>query len=224
MILLSGKETNIMGNSNEQSVISVCGKSKIRISPDFIKINIDVYKISSTLDESQKSVNSIVKNILQILKEYGVDDINTHTIDFGQEYDYEDNKRVLLGQKVKQTISFIFYEIDENIEKVKFIMDKLSSITDDINLHFRFGVDNYEEKEADVRDLAYKNAFDKANQYAQISGLKIIKAIKISELKPSDISEHFWYSSVGRNDIDFTEIPIGMYELEVKLFCDFIAE
>ena len=164
----------MLKNNNEKSIISVCGKSKIRIPPDFIKINIDVSKISSTLDESQKSVNSIVKNILQILKEYDVNDINTHNIDFGQEYDYEDHKKVLLGQKVRQTISFIFYEIDKNIEKVKFIMDKLSSITDDINLHFRFGVDNYEEKETDARDLAYKNAFEKANQYAKISGLKII--------------------------------------------------
>jgi len=107
---------------------------------------------------------------------------------------------------------------------VKFILDKLSTITDDINLHIRFRVNNYEEKEADARDLAYKNTFEKANQYIKIFGLKIIKAIKISELKPSEISEHFWYSSVKKNDIDFTEIPIGMFELEVKLFCDFMAE
>jgi len=64
MPFINGKETIILENNNQQSIISVCGKSKIRISPDFIKINIDVCKISSTLDESQKSVNNTVKNIL----------------------------------------------------------------------------------------------------------------------------------------------------------------
>jgi hypothetical protein len=93
-----------------------------------------------------------------------------------------------------------------------------------------FGLKSYGAKEILARDLAYKNTIEKAEHYAKISGLKILKAIKISEFFPEDRSRQMWYSSVRRSNDDLikddyiTELPIGNIEVCLKIFCDFIAE
>ena len=124
-----------MENLKERSLISVYGESKIIIQPDFISIKIFISKISPTIYESQKEVNNIVHKVLTILKENEIDNIRTTSIDIFPEYDWEDHKKIFLGQKVVQYIICKVYEITKNIEKVKSVLDKIAINNNDVNIN-----------------------------------------------------------------------------------------
>jgi uncharacterized protein YggE len=99
---------------------------------------------------------------------------------FNSEYEYT-NRRVLIGQKAEQRISFSIDDINNDDERVSRIIDQLIKINgielDKIN----FSVKNNTEYFVKSRELAYQKAVDKANQYDELSKLKIIKVLNISE-------------------------------------------
>jgi uncharacterized protein YggE len=79
-----------------------------------------------------------------------------------------------------------------------------------------------------ARKLAFKNAYDKANDYAKLAGLSIIQAIKISEFEPANSEyegeAHNISVTGGKHDDAATELIMGNMKLQSKLFCDFLAQ
>ena len=211
-----------------KSIISVLGESKIITQPDYVSLWFTIQKLSSTINESQKAVNRNVNKLLTILKNYAVEDIKTNYIDLRQEKDWNDRSK-FVGHKYTQSISGKIYNLDKNMENLKNVLDNISIDNNDFEITISFKVKDLGKLAIDVRELAYKDALEKAIHYAKISNLTIIKAIKISEFPPNERS-NIWYSSVENtktenleNDLQ-TNIPIGNLEFGTKLYCDFLAE
>ena len=211
-------------------IISVCGEGTLRLSPDYIRLGLYVSYISPTIFESQQEVNKTVKKLMELLNKYEIPNIQTLSIDFYPYYDYEDSKKVYKGQKVVQDIICKIYELNKNLDKAKEILDNIGKEFENISLRVSFGLDKFNENEIQTRELAYIDAIKKAEHYAKLSNLKIIKAMKISEFSPEDKRNQMWYSSVGKMEDKvvkedfFTELPIGNIEIGMKLYCDFLAK
>jgi uncharacterized protein YggE len=211
------------------SLISVYGVGNIKIQPNIIKIFVKISKTSKTINEAQIEVNKKIKTLLNIFSELNIENINTNTISFHPEYEWENHKNILVGQKVEQEIIIIINDLKNNLQKAKDLLDKITLEIETMHCRVDFGIDNYEEKTFEARNLAYNNAFEKAKQYAKLANLKIIKTIKISEFEPRD-DDYEYDNKNGINvtgcDIgnDTTELPISDITIERKLFCDFLAE
>ena len=73
------------------------------------------------------------------------------------------------------------------------------------------------------RELAYQDGFEKAKRYAELAGLKIVKALRISENEPS--SDYGGKGGVlGCSMGASTQLPMGTVEKSMTLYIDFIAE
>ena len=212
-----------------KSIISVLGESKIITKPDYVSLWFKIQNISSTINESQIVVNKSVNILLPILKKYNVEDIKTNYIDLRQERDWNDRNK-FIGHMYQQIISGRIYNLDKNIDNLKKLLDNISIDNNDFEITVSFKVKDLGKLAVDVRELAYKDALDKAIHYAKMSNLSIIKPIKISEFPPHE-RQNTWYSSIenrsskSSDEDDFlANLPIGNLEFETKLYCDFLAE
>ena len=173
------------GAGQAGSVVTVSGTGTVLAKPDMVEINISLSKIAPTTMQAQEEVSAMVRQALQLLKDAGIEDknISTASLRFNSEYEWSTPRRVLIGQKAEQIITFSATGINgqnENIS-VSNIIDQLVQINGIELNQMNFGVKNNAELFARSRELAYQKALEKAEQYAALSGLKIKKTLTISE-------------------------------------------
>jgi uncharacterized protein YggE len=216
-----------MENLSKTSIVSVVGNGHIEVEADILEIRINIYKTTETLKQSQEEVNIIVNGIVNILKENGVSKKNIHTasIEFEPNYTWKNNSKVYTGQKVEQNLICFVENIKNNVNKVIKILDTITINNNSIKLDLHFGIKENREIILKCRELAYQDGFEKAKRYAELAGLKIIKALKISENESA--------SYYGRGDVEYccsdisdtsTQLPMGKVEKSMQLCMDFIAE
>jgi uncharacterized protein YggE len=218
-----------MENVSKTSIISVIGNGHIETEANILEVDITVYKVTETIKQSQEEVNKIVNDLLNILKENDVSKKNVHTasIEFEPNYTWENNSRKYTGQRVEQKIICLIENIRNNINKVISILDNITINNNSISVSLYFGIKENRDMVLRCRELAYQDGFEKAKKYAEMAGLKIIKAIKISETENTS-----YYR--GRDEVaDMcfkkiegtpTQLPMGKVEKTMSLYMDFIAE
>ena len=209
------------------SLISIVGNGHIEIEANVLEIWITIHKTTETLKQSQEEVNIIVNNVINILKENNINKkyIHTASIDFEPNYTWKNNSKVYIGQKVEQKLICIVENIKNNVSKVIKILDNITIDNNSMRLELHFGIKENREMVLRCRELAYQDGLEKAKKYAELAGLKIIKAVKISENESRS-----YYS---RDDADecclespssTTQLPMGKVEKSMKLYMEFIAE
>jgi len=179
------KETD----QKNQSTISVFGTGTVSVQPDVIQMSITLSNVAQTTKKAQEEVNKMVKQALNILKEAKIEDknINTASLTFNSEYEYT-SRRILVGQKAQQTITFSIEDITNDTEKASWIIDQLIQINGIELNQVNYRVKNTAEYYVKSRELAYQKAVEKANQYAELSKLKIVKVLSISDQGTQQIS------------------------------------
>ncbi|GBU27438.1 hypothetical protein R84B8_00968 [Treponema sp. R8-4-B8] len=218
-----------MKKTSETSVISVIGNGRIETEANILEIWIEIYKTKDTLSQSQKEVNQVVSDIIKILKENNINekDIHTTSIRFEPNYTWENHSKVYTGQKVEQNLICIIDNIKDNIGKAVKILDSITVNSDSITLDLSFGIKEDREMVLKCRELAYQDGLVKAKRYAELAGLKIIKAVKIAENESSSYSREnrrLFFREASASSEFSTQLPIGRIEKSMDLYIDFIAE
>ena len=217
-----------MKKLSNTSIVSVVGNGHIETEANILEIRIEVYKITDSLSQSQKEVNQIVNDIINILKVNNINekDIHTASIKFKPNYTWKDNSIEYTGQKVEQNLVCFVDDIKNNIEKAVNILDSITVNNNSIDLDLRFGIKESRDMVLKCRELAFQDGFEKARKYAELAGLKIIKAVKISENGSSlfyerDDNSAYDCCAIGSPP---TQLPMGKVEKSMELHIDFIAE
>jgi len=229
-----------METSAKTSLISVVGNGSIEVEADILRIYIKVERVTETLKQSQKEVNTIISGIINILKENGLTEKNFYTtfIDFQKSYEWKKDENVYVGEKVKQDLICVVEDIKNNVNRAISILDALTVDNNSIELSMYFGMKEEDKRDREMalkcRELAYQDGFEKAERYAKQAGLKIIKALKISETEPrsydnEDTGGIRMYASTRIEDSiedSSTQLPMEGRNVSrsMKLYLDFIAE
>jgi uncharacterized protein YggE len=178
------------GSKQNQSTISVFGVGTVLVQPDVIQMSITLSNVAQTTKIAQETVSRMVRQALTILKEEGIEDknISTASLTFESEYEYT-NRRILVGQKAEQRLTFSIDNIntDSEAEKVSKIIDQLIQINGIELSQINFGVKNNTEHFIRSRELAFQKAVEKAHQYAELSNLKIKKVLSITDERNQQI-------------------------------------
>ncbi|MDR0409182.1 MAG: SIMPL domain-containing protein [Spirochaetaceae bacterium] len=229
LVLACAKESN-------QSTVSVIGIGTVSAQPDVVQINVSISQVSPTTRQAQEAVNTRVAQVLEILKSESIDDknISTPSLQFTQEYEWRANSRVLVGQKVEQAINFLVKGIQSDTEKVSRILDRMTEIESVALNQINFSVEDNQELFVKSRELAYQKALEKAAQYAELSGLKIIRALSIAEsgsanilpVKGPAMMQKALYSNaeVAGRQSDTTILPTGEIEITTQISAVFLLK
>jgi len=219
---ISIRNTGTVG-SNVQNSINVYGEGKISVTPDIVMIRAGVSETRDTTKEAQKATNQKIAKILEILRTYNVPDknIQTSNLSFDEKYDWSVNERKIIGQEVRQTLAIKIPEIIEDSTKVTNILDELGNV-DGLELNsVIFDLEDKKEAYTKAREKAFKKAQQKAEELADLSDVKLLKPITVTE--GSSRSYPPIYANYAKAEMDMgntggeSSLPSGELEITTKL-------
>lgn len=176
---------------DSQNSVSVSGVGTVLTQPDMVLMNIGFSHTAPTTKEAKRVVEQTMQQILKILQEENVEDkyVKTISLNYDVEYDYRSGRRVRLGQRAQQTIVVTVNDMINAPERFSSILDKITTIDKVEVQDIKFDIENKTELFKQSRELAYQKAFDKAQQYAELSKRKIGKVLTISEVVSRDVAQ-----------------------------------
>jgi uncharacterized protein YggE len=230
LFVSAGCSNNVV--QERKSSVSVVGSGTVSVKPDMLQMSISISKTAQTTKSAQEEIGKMVRQALDVLKNSGVEDkdITTASLTFNSEYNYRPDRRVLIGQRAEQTITFSIHDIQADGEKASQIIDRLVQINGIELNQMGFSVKNNTEHFAKSRELAFRKAEEKAKQYAELSGLKVARVLSISEetnqhnLPVYKLQNNMQELSIARDDAASTMLPAGELEITTKILAEFILE
>lgn len=207
VMLLGMTSCNLKVQENQNSV-SVSGIGTVLSQPDMVLMNISFSHTAATTKEAKKVVEQTMQRILKILQEEKVEDkfLKTTSLNYDLDYEYRNGRRIKLGQRAQQTIVVSINDLTNTPERFSSILDKITAIDRVEVQNIRFDIENKTELFKQSRELAYQKAFDKARQYAELSGRKLGTVKTISEAVSRDVAQ----SRMFQNNLAFKEEAFSM--------------
>lgn len=232
ILFIQGCNNNTV--KKDESTISVYGTGTVMVKPDMLRMNISLSKMASTTKAAQEEVSKMVKQALGVLSDFNIEDKNivTASLTFSPEYEYRNGRRVLIGQTAQQAILFSMNDIQDDNGKVPQIIDRLVQINGIELNQIDFNVKDNKDYFIQSRELAFRKATEKAEQYAALSGLKVAKVLSISEegtqqVLPINNRMMNQYNAVAESvaaDTGTTLLPSGELEITTRILAVFLLE
>jgi uncharacterized protein YggE len=233
VVVLSG--CGQTGGRQEPSTVTVSGVGTVSVAPDMVRLTVSMQKTGRTTRLAQEAVAAMTGRVLAILKESAIEDkdIATASLTFNPEYEWRNNRSVLVGQRAEQCIEFAVRGIGSDDAKVPGIIDRLVEIDGIMLNSIDFSVADNTEHFARSRELAFEKAVQKAEQYAELSGLKVGKVLSLSEdgagnavpLYGNRMVNQFKLESASFAEADAaTALPSGQLEVTTRISVVFLLE
>ena len=193
MTLLTGTVLSVSSlkaqEVNKDNTITLTGNGSVSIQPDMANISLSISYLAPTTRESKDKVDRSLKQVFSILRQERVEeDIKTTSLNYNTEYDYVNNKRVKVGQRVVQSIQVTIHNLAQSGEKLSTILDKIVSVNNVELQSIDFGLEKTEDLYKESRALAFGKAKEKAEQYASLAGRRLGKVLVIDEERSGDIA------------------------------------
>ncbi len=173
----------------EQSrTVSVQGSGVVTVTPDVASLMITVSEIAETTAEAQQMTNEKVAKLLTMIRNAGVEDkdVATTALSFSPEYRWRENEQVLIGQRVRQSLSVTVRGIGGESPTLPTLLDSLGTVSHISIGSIRFSKADTSEDYVESRKLAMEKAIQKASDYAEAAGMRLGKPLTVSDYSASD--------------------------------------
>ena len=216
----AARSTSVQYSTNQQVGIWVNGLGSVTVSPDIAVLNVGVEAKDKTVEDARNQAAEAMDQIMQALKARNIDnkDIKTQFFNISPEYVWNDRTRQqdLVGYRVNNQVTVKVRDIDS-----------AGPVIDDVveaggNLARIQGIsvirENTKPFESQARKLAVEDLMEKAQQYADLTGVKLGAPIFLSETggftvktAPAAMDAGFAESSARAST------PISVGELNVQI-------
>ena len=215
----SVKEYRYIGQSAEQKhSINITGEGKVVAVPDIAKIQLGLQTEDKSVAKAQKDNTEKMNAVIEKLKkDFSIDgkDIQTANYSIYPQYDWTDNRQILRAYQVSQSVNVKIRDLSKISEILNIVgqagLNQVGGLS--------FDVDEPENLKQQARELAIKNAKEKAEALAKIAGVNLGRIISFSEY--SDNSGPIPYDSYALKGVGVggsaaaPEIASGSTEITV---------
>ena len=178
------RDVSLLNNQQVATGISVIGKGMADANPDIAIINFSVVSIKDSASESRNTAAKALQNILDelIAKDISKENITTNYFRIGPEKEWNDKKRKmeLIGFKTTNSVNVKIYELDNIGEIIDVIIMNSDELIDFESITF-----DLEDKTTIIksaREIAVKNAMEKAQEIASTANIKLGNPKYINEI------------------------------------------
>ncbi len=170
---------DFIGVPVERNVITVSGEGKVVGIPDVATIDLGMTVERPTVAEAQKENTRVMNELIAKLKASGVDgkDLQTTAYSVYPNYDWNNGKQKLRSYTVSQNVHVKIRDLDG----VSGILGKAGELGANQIGGIQFTVDDPEALKAEAREEALINAKEKANDLAEIAGVKLRRVVNFAE-------------------------------------------
>lgn len=198
--------------TNKINLFQAQGTGQVTAIPNTAEVSLGVTKTAATVADAQNQVNTTTQNILDSLKNLGVDakDITTTNYSLNPQYDYTSGQKVT-GYTVTQNIDVKLTPIDKANKAVDAATADGANIVGGIT----FTVDDATKKslEDKARKMAVDDAKQKAQSLANAAGIHLGRVIDIQETTDQPIIRPLLMNagggSMAKIDQTTTQLPVG---------------
>jgi len=179
----SGGGTPTVSLSQQQQGIWVSGNGEVQVEPDIFNLSLGIVAQEPNLSLAQDRATVAMEDVLAVLKDKGVDDNDIQTSRFSvrqvTRWDREKEENVVTGYEVSHMVNVKVREIDQ----AGSIIDAVSTAGGDLTRinSMGFAIEDDTEYKDQARELAIAEARAKAEQLAKFSGVKLGRAIYVTE-------------------------------------------
>jgi uncharacterized protein YggE len=173
------------GVSEKNNIISVTGYGRVFVAPNYLNISVNIACRANSMKVAHEGVNDDMKKLFEIVDKYGIEHKYVHIVNlsFSPKYEWtEEQGRVFVGYDVDQSVNIEIDATKENEEKAMRILGLITSLKYLTGCDINYGLRNKQEWLAKVRELSFNNAKEKAEQYAALADVRIVKANTISDM------------------------------------------
>lgn len=160
--------------------ISVSGSASVSLTPDIATLVLGVEGLDETVAQARADAAEAMAGIVDVLKSAGIadKDVQTQRLSIQPQYDYSSETRKLTGFSVSNIVNVTIRDIGA----VGAIVDQAIAAGGDLTRvqSIYFSVDDTSPYENQLVEDAVKDATDKAQHLADLTGVTLGKPIAIS--------------------------------------------
>jgi len=158
--------------------VTVVGSGEVKGVPDTLTADVSIESIAPDVTTAMNQTNDRQKAVLGALNASGIDPKDISTTQVSLQPQYSDNS-VIAGYRASNSVQVKIRKLDSASQVLASIVSaggdatRLNSVS--------FSIEDDSKLVSDARARAFNDAKDRAQQYAQLSGLSLGKIIAISE-------------------------------------------
>lgn len=218
----AGMQSAARLSGQDSSGIQVWGRGTVAIEPDMALLSLGVESRADSVEDARIQAASSMNAILEALKARGIpdEDIQTSNFNISPEYSYQEtfidsvrrNERVLVGYLVTNTVIVRIGDLDivggtvDDVAQAGGDSTRIQSLS--------FSLQDPLGAQEQARELAVKDAIDKADQLASVAGVSRGSLLAINESSGGvPLARQFQAEAF----VDHASTPIAAGELEVVI-------
>ncbi len=169
----------------ETRQVTVVGAGKVQGTPDTLTVNASIEFIAPDVTAAMNQTSERQQAVINALVNAGVErkDISTTQVSLQPQYGGADNPATIVGYRASNSIDVKIRQLDAASQTLALIVGTGGDATRINSVNYSIGDDSQLVKDARAR--AFEDARDRAEQYAELSGLTLGKVISISEQAPA---------------------------------------
>ena len=168
---------------SQQSGIWVNGTGRVTVTPDLGLLDLGVEARATTVAEAREQAATAMTSIMDVLADARIEerDIRTQFFNIQPEYVWNQTKRQqeIVGYRVTNTVNVKV----RDLEAMGTLIDQVATAGGDLTRinSIRFTVEDTDQFATQAREAAVKQAMEKAQQFAQVTGVTLGKLAYIAE-------------------------------------------
>lgn len=167
--------------TNKESAFQVSGEGKTSITPDEAQVSVGISSNKPSIKLAQDEANKTINQITESIKKLGVEDKDIKTTNYSvyPNYDYNSGSQRINGYNVSAQLTVKVRDFD----MINSIIDQSTALGANQvgGITFMLSDDKQKQAEKEARELAVKEAKEKAEALASASGIKLGRIINVSE-------------------------------------------
>lgn len=165
--------------TTKSDTFNVTGEGKSSATPDLAVVNVGVTAQGVTVKAAQDQLNSNINEVSDAIKKLGIDakDIQTSNYNINPTYDFREGPQRIAGYTANTNLTIKVRDID----KVNSVIDAATVNGANQVGGVSFEVSDKTKAENEAREMAVKEAKEKAQQAAKIGGFALGKLVNYHE-------------------------------------------
>ena len=165
---------------NETRKVTVVGAGEVQGTPDTLTVNASIEFVAPDVSGAMNQTGDRQKAVIDALVGVGIDrkDISTTQVSLQPQFAGGDSTTII-GYRASNSIDVKIRKLDTASQALALIISTGGDATR-IN-SVNYAIDDDSQLVKDARARAFNDAKDRAQQYAQLSGLDLGKVVSISE-------------------------------------------
>lgn len=183
----------------ETKTIVVAGTGEVYASPDVGVINISVQTEDMDVSKASSDNSEKMNAIVSFLKGEGIEEKDIKTTGFNisprYEYNYKTGERTLAGYEVTQTVNVKI----RDLTKIGTVISESTSLGANDISSLSFIIDDDDAVKEQAKELAIKDAKEKAKNLEKALGIKLVRIVGFYESSSPAYDSYYYGLGAGES-------------------------